>query len=72
MKRDTPAKGFPWREWYAHAVIGLRLQPADFWGLSLTEWLWLTAPIDADSLDIKGLTALMQRYPDIQKTSEQV
>ncbi|MEM6415009.1 MAG: phage tail assembly chaperone [Pseudomonadota bacterium] len=45
-------------------MIGLRLQPRDFWCLSLHEWFWLTAPVATGSLDRQGLMTLMAQYPD--------
>jgi hypothetical protein len=45
------------------AVRDYGLTPADFWRLSLREWLLLTAP-DHSSLDAANFHKLLQQFPD--------
>lgn len=62
-----PLRGSRWQAWFALGVIRFGLSPADFWALSLPEWLALvrtltlerTAPLSRTSLE-----TLMDQFPD--------
>jgi hypothetical protein len=53
----------PWRDWFQHAVLTLRLAPSEFWAMSLAEWR-LIAPQPSPALGPDGLAALLALYPD--------
>ena len=53
----------PWRDWFRHAVVTLRLSPTDFWALSFAEWR-LLAPRESVALGRDGLHRLLTLYPD--------
>ncbi len=60
--RDVP--DWPFEDWLRLAVRGFRLSPAEFWDLSLRDWLSLTQIDAPDALSRDDLAALIQSYPD--------
>lgn len=58
----------PWGDWFAAAVIQMKLAPDDFWRLTPREWRWLAAAFGpaggAERLDVETLAALIAAYPD--------
>lgn len=60
-----------WQAWFALGVVRFGLRPADFWALTLPEWLALvgslraTAPIAPSRASLEALRAA---YPDERKT----
>jgi hypothetical protein len=52
-----------WQAWFAFAVLRLGLRPADFWALSLSEWLALVRASQGGTvkaLSRQDLEALLQ------------
>ncbi len=61
----TPASApIPWGVWLRMASQ-LGVAPAQFWALSVREWVLLTAHDATPSLGRSGLAALMTSFPDI-------
>ena len=60
-----------WQAWFALGVIRFGLRPADFWALSLAEWLALLAslkPRRSAPPDRARLEALRAAYPDTKES----
>ena len=53
-----------WEQRLRQAVVEIGLKPADFWALSLTEWIGLITQPAAPSLPRDDLQALMNLFPD--------
>lgn len=62
-----------WQAWFALGVIRFGLRPADFWALTLAEWLALAASLRANSAsppDRARLDALRAAYPDVKEQGD--
>ncbi|GGZ45571.1 phage tail assembly chaperone [Asticcacaulis endophyticus] len=56
-----------WAGRLRQAVVDIGLKPADFWALSLSEWLALITPPAAPNLPRDDLHTLMSLFPDNKK-----
>lgn len=62
-----------WQTWFALGVIRFGLRPADFWALTLPEWLALVSSLTTKpnaAPDRTRLDALRAAYPDTKETSD--
>lgn len=60
---------FPFDPWLRLSVTVFKIPPADFWAMSVRDWLTLTA---AEPRDISpgDLRALMMQFPDSEADNE--
>ncbi|WKL57715.1 phage tail assembly chaperone [Asticcacaulis sp. ZE23SCel15] len=56
-----------WEQRLRQAVVEIGLTPADFWALSLNEWIALIIPPAAPVLPRDDLNTLMTLFPDDKK-----
>ena len=60
-----------WQAWFALGVIRFGLRPADFWSLSLAEWLALLSSLKPRLPAPPGrarIEALRAAYPDTKES----
>ncbi len=53
----------PWSDWL-YAAMRLGVTPADFWRLSVAEWLAITGMKQRGDFARADLTRLMAQFPD--------
>ncbi len=58
---------FPFDAWLRLSVTVLRISPSEFWAMSICDWLTLFSQ-EPTGIARAGLTDLMARYPDKNKT----
>jgi len=59
-----PMQAWPFDFWLKTAVRGFGLTPADFWDMSVRDWLALLSGEGAQGLARTDLSILMNTYPD--------
>ena len=55
---------WPFDLWLRYACLRFGLSPAQFWAMSVRDWLALCAPQNGGGLPRSGLQTLMTTYPD--------
>ena len=55
---------WPFELWLIYGVKGLGLSPENFWAMSVSDWLNLTAKNKMQTMARTDLETLMQTFPD--------
>jgi len=55
---------WPFDLWLKYAVKALHLSPAEFWDMSVRDWLGLTAGQSTQGQTREKMDELMKHYPD--------
>lgn len=61
---------WPFQAWLWMAVIRFGLTPAEFWAISLTDWLTLLQPQDGGGMRRETFADLMAKHPDKEDENE--
>ena len=61
---------WPFEAWLRLAVRGFRLNPQQFWDMSLSDWRALMRSESVPVMNVEELSELQNRFPDEAKDKE--